>query len=107
MTRRELWEMIVRGEAVGGGGAIGERCKQHYTYVFFCLLQFVSGFLCTGNIIRKKRPSAEQASNETVVKNPGDSESRQISISICNNYRNQSHLVVHTSPAYFALYRHS
>ena len=32
------------GEVGGGGGSIGERCKQHYKYVFFCLLQFVSGF---------------------------------------------------------------
>ena len=41
ITRKELWEMIVRGE--DGGGQLGKDVNS-IIYVFFCLLQFVSGF---------------------------------------------------------------
>ena len=45
-----------------------KRCKQHYKYVFFCLLQLVRGFLYWKHHKKKKRSSTEQASNETVAK---------------------------------------
>ena len=75
------------------------------SFVYCSLL----GVFCTGNIIRKKKVQVlNKLQMGLLLKNPGGSESRQISISIFNNYRNQSHLVVHTSPAInFALYRHS
>ena len=85
------------------GGDIGER----YKYVFFCLLQLVRGFLYWKHHKKKKGQVLNKPQMRLLLKNPGGSESRQISISICNNYKNQSHLVVHTFPAYFALYRHS
>ena len=84
-----------------------KRCKQHYKYVFFVYCSLL-GVFCTGNIIRKKKGQVlNKLQTRLLLENPGGSESRQISISIFNNYRNQSHLVVHTSPAYFSLYRRS
>ena len=84
-----------------------KRCKQHYKYVFFCLLQLVRGFLYWKHHKKKKGQVLNKLQTRLLLENPGGSESRQISISIFNNYRNQSHLVVHTFPAYFSLYRRS
>ena len=51
-----------------------------------CLLQFVRGFFCTESIIRKKKwPSTEQATNETVAKKILEvtfCKSRQISVAV-------------------------
>ena len=51
-----------------------------------CLLQFVRGFFCTESIIRKKKwPSTEQSTNETVAKKILEvtfCKSRQISVEV-------------------------
>ena len=51
-----------------------------------CLLQFVRGFFCTESIIRKKKwPSTEQSTNETVAKKILEvtfCKSRQISVAV-------------------------
>ena len=41
MTRRELWEMIVRGEAVGGGGG-GQLGKDVNSIIHTCSFVYCS-----------------------------------------------------------------
>ena len=73
MTRRELWEMIGRGE-VGEGGDKSVNSILNTCFAIYCSLL---GDLCTKNIIKKKKrkekkrmvmQSTEQALNETVAK---------------------------------------
>ena len=79
MTQRELWEMIGRGGGKGGGDG-----NSIINTLSSCLLQFFRFFFCTESIIRKKKwPSTEQATNETVAINPGGN-LLQIQIDTCS-----------------------
>ena len=68
LTRRELWEIIGRGEVEGGGGW-WRRCKQPIKHMFLYLLQLVRGFLYEKYHLKKVWSSTEQTSDETVPKN--------------------------------------
>ena len=56
MARRELWEMIGRGELEvrGGGGGVWGRCKQYIKHLFLIYSCFLRGFLYWKNHEKKK-----------------------------------------------------
>ena len=80
MTQRELWEMI--GAGGGGRGEMETALWTHYLLVYWNL----SGvFLYWKHHKKKKWPSTEQATNETVAKKILEvtfCKSRQISVAV-------------------------
>ena len=74
MTRRELWEMIGRGELRREREGGGEDGKQHMKHMVFLSTAAFKGIFVLKRSFKKKKKewsSTEQASNEAVAKNSG------------------------------------